>query len=462
MVSQFYSYFLDSYESYPIKQRMKAKYGFTGMLAGFVFITIALVSHLVLDPKPFLLAGDFIAISSLIFGAFVLKRGQLANAGLLFLFGSFSLIFVQTAVADGYFNDDSVSHIFHFFQTLALSSITLMIFSLMATHKWHIYLGSTSAILLVIMHIFAFQTNPYLQFGGGGVIVSIVVFLELGFALTSVLLSFGLSNDLLMVNEQKSDFIARQGRELEKRANELERKNNDLRIFAYSMSHDLKEPLRMVGSFSSLLKREISKEKWNEEAIKEYAQFAVDGSIKMEKQINNLLTYIQLNNQQQDQDWVNLDNIVLGLRSVNLKVLIEENDAEVIFEGNPVIYGMKQQLEQILQNLISNAIKYKQENVKPRISIISREEDNGYYINITDNGSGIPIGLQNKIFEVFQRVENQNSDYSGTGIGLAICRRVMENHKGSITLSSEVGKGSTFHLFFPKPSAKVRSIKGVA
>lgn len=300
-----------------------------------------------------------------------------------------------------------------------------------------------------------------MSFGDAGVIISIVIMLEMGFGFTAVLLSFGLSNDLLKVNERKTEYIQHQSKELEEKAKRLEDMNADLRIFAYSMSHDLKEPIRMVGSFTSLLQKELSKENWDVESVKEFANYAANGSKKMDQLINNLLSYIQINSKQLNPEWIDVEKLVSGIVLMNLRVLVEENQAKIFFKGSSKVYGNQQQLEMVFQNLISNAIKYSRKEETPVINIDIREEENGFFVDVDDNGMGIPINLQNKIFDLFQRVENTSS-YQGTGIGLAICRKVMDIHKGSISFSSEEGKGTTFHLFFPKPGAIVRELKGVA
>lgn len=144
MLTTLYNYFLLPYADEPIKHRMKAWYGLTGMLAGFIFITIALLSHIFLQPKPFLLIGDGAAILSLITGLYYLKKGRLGWSGNLFLGGSFALLFPQTVIADGYYNNDEVSHIFHLFQTLAMSTICMGFFPLwlQGGYKcmWHVFL----------------------------------------------------------------------------------------------------------------------------------------------------------------------------------------------------------------------------------------------------------------------------------------------------------------------------------
>lgn len=323
------------------------------------------------------------------------------------------------------------------------------------------YVACFSTLLLILLHIYAIRANPNMSFGDAGVIISIVIMLEMGFGFTAVLLSFGLSNDLLKVNERKTEYIQHQSKELEEKAKRLEDMNADLRIFAYSMSHDLKEPIRMVGSFTSLLQKELSKENWDVESVKEFANYAANGSKKMDQLINNLLSYIQINSKQLNPEWIDVEKLVSGIVLMNLRVLVEENQAKIFFKGSSKVYGNQQQLEMVFQNLISNAIKYSRKEETPVINIDIREEENGFFVDVDDNGMGIPINLQNKIFDLFQRVENTSS-YQGTGIGLAICRKVMDIHKGSISFSSEEGKGTTFHLFFPKPGAIVRELKGVA
>jgi PAS domain S-box-containing protein len=233
--------------------------------------------------------------------------------------------------------------------------------------------------------------------------------------------------------------------ELEKRAKELANSNTELEQFAYVASHDLQEPLRMVGSYLQLLERRY-KDKLDKDAH-EFINFAVDGATRMKGLINDLLAYSRVDSRKGTIEEVNLQEVMLELESV-LRGPIEECGAAIIYEQLPVILADKRQMGQLLQNLIGNAIKYRGERVP--VVQVSVEKDNAeWLITIKDNGIGMEEQYLSRIFEIFQRLHTKQS-YPGTGIGLAICKKIAERHKGSIRVESEPDKGSVFYVRLPR------------
>jgi PAS domain S-box-containing protein len=236
---------------------------------------------------------------------------------------------------------------------------------------------------------------------------------------------------------------------LEKRALELRASNADLERFAFVASHDLKEPLRMVSSFLTLLVSE--KEEQLDETAKSYIHFAVDGAERMKKLIDALLEYSRLDVNKES--FTQVDSNVVLVHVVNLlKLEIRESRATLQVHPLPKIIAIESQVQQLFQNLISNALKYKT-NAAPHIEIGYTEEQGYWTFFVKDNGIGIDPKYFEKIFIIFQRLHDKTT-YSGTGIGLAICKKIVEKHGGKIWVTSEVGQGSTFYFTIPKRGEK--------
>jgi signal transduction histidine kinase len=228
---------------------------------------------------------------------------------------------------------------------------------------------------------------------------------------------------------------------LKEKTEELARSNRDLEQFAYVASHDLQEPLRMVTNYVQLLSRRY-KGKLDPDAD-DFINFAVDGAIRMWKLINDLLTYSRVGTQAKGLKPTDCEN-VLKHSLDNLKIAIEENEAVITHDPLPTVMGDHLQLGQLFQNLIGNAIKFRGEE-PPRIHISASRNGSGWTFSVRDNGIGIAPEYVERIFVIFQRLHNRE-EYPGTGIGLAICKKIVERHGGDIWVESEVGKGTTFYF----------------
>ncbi|MDD5241082.1 MAG: ATP-binding protein [Sulfuricella sp.] len=225
---------------------------------------------------------------------------------------------------------------------------------------------------------------------------------------------------------------------------QLSRSNADLEQFAYIASHDLQEPLRMVASFVQLLARRYH-DKLDQDAH-DFIGYAVEGVTRMQRLIDDQLTYALVGIDNSQLETVDC-NQVLAEVLTNLKPLIEEHHAAItqdVLPGIPLIYS---QFSQLLQNLIGNAIKFHGERA-PQIHIGARLDDNHWIFSVRDNGIGIAPEYFDKIFLIFKRLHSREK-YPGTGIGLAICKRIAERHHGRIWVESELGKGSTFYFTIP-------------
>ncbi len=225
---------------------------------------------------------------------------------------------------------------------------------------------------------------------------------------------------------------------------ELERSNKELEQFAYVASHDLQEPLRMVASYTQLL-ADRYKGKVDETAD-DFIHFAVEGANRMQALIEALLSFSRLNTKKEYVEMTNSE-AALAQAVTNLNKQIEERCAKITHDPLPVINAAWSQFIQLFQNLISNAIKFN-DNKVPRVHITAYQNGEEWIFSVRDNGIGFDTEYKDRIFVIFQRLHGREH-YPGTGIGLALCKKIVERHGGRIWVKSEPGKGSSFNFAIP-------------
>jgi light-regulated signal transduction histidine kinase (bacteriophytochrome) len=220
--------------------------------------------------------------------------------------------------------------------------------------------------------------------------------------------------------------------------------NEELRQFAYVASHDLQEPLRTVASYAQLLARRY-RNKLDKDAD-EFIEYMVGGVTRMHTLLNDMLAYSRVTeSKDKPLSPANL-NAVVQSAMMNLDLTISENHAQVHVGSLPTVPGDEVQLTQVFQNLIGNAIKYKSEE-PPAVSITASEGEAEWIISVSDNGIGIDAQYAERIFGIFKRLHGR--ELPGTGMGLAICKRIIERHNGRIWVESEIGRGSKFSFSLP-------------
>ncbi len=237
-------------------------------------------------------------------------------------------------------------------------------------------------------------------------------------------------------------------KELNKKSDELLRSNAELEQFAYVASHDLQEPIRMIISYLQLLEKRY-KDKLDQEA-QDFINYAVDGANRMQTLIYSLLEYSRIN-RVQPYEYMDLQDTLNEVMQ-DLAVAISESNAKIEFGSLPVIFGDKVLIGQLFLNLIGNALKFKSDR-PVEITITGKRQGNKFLFAVKDNGIGIKKEYNQKIFTIFQRLHSKDK-YPGTGIGLAICKKIVERHEGKIWIESEVEKGTTF-FFTIKSDLKV-------
>jgi light-regulated signal transduction histidine kinase (bacteriophytochrome) len=238
--------------------------------------------------------------------------------------------------------------------------------------------------------------------------------------------------------------LAQKATELERSNEELERSNKELAQFAYVASHDLQEPLRMVGSYTQLLSKRY-KGKLDADAD-EFINFAVDGVVRMKTLINDLLDYSRVGTRGKELSPADCEE-VLEYTLVNLQRLIEDTQASVTHSPLPVVMADPSQIGQLFQNLIGNAVKFRGE-APPAVHVSAEKGPNEWVFSVSDNGIGIHPDYVDRIFEIFQRLHSR-TEYPGTGIGLAVCKKIVERHGGRVWVESDLGAGSTFRFTIP-------------
>jgi PAS domain S-box-containing protein len=256
---------------------------------------------------------------------------------------------------------------------------------------------------------------------------------------------------IMLISEGRDITDRRQAElELQNQKQDLARSNAELQQFAYVASHDLQEPLRMITSYLELLERRY-KGQLDERADK-FIAYAVDGATRMQTLINDLLSYSRVGTGEQNRKAVDCEKIVQNVLS-NLHLSIVQSHAAITHDSLPKVNGDPSQLTQLFQNLISNAIKFHREEEAPQIHIGVDGTNGKWLFSVQDNGIGMEAQYLERIFIIFQRLHSK-TEYPGTGIGLAVCKKIVERHGGNLRVESQPDHGSTFYFTLPQTAGK--------
>ncbi len=226
----------------------------------------------------------------------------------------------------------------------------------------------------------------------------------------------------------------------------IKQANESIKQFTYAVSHDLKEPLRMIGSFTSLIGRKVKK--FDDSTLNEYMGFVTDGVERMTAMLNGMLDYARVGQHSYTTEEVDLMQIVSDV-ILTLRVSVQENNADITFDEMPTLTTNKVLISQLFQNLIGNAIKFRKKDVDPKIHVAVKDENKRFVFSVQDNGIGIADDKKEKVFDLFTRLHTKE-EYEGTGIGLAMCKKIIQILHGEIWIESEYGIGTTFNFSIPK------------
>jgi light-regulated signal transduction histidine kinase (bacteriophytochrome) len=237
---------------------------------------------------------------------------------------------------------------------------------------------------------------------------------------------------------------------LEEQTRELQRSNDDLEQFAYVASHDLREPLRMVASYAELL-AERYRGRLDQSADK-YIDYTLEGARRMQQLITDLLAFSRIGTQSRPMQPTDV-TVILERVIRNVHALIEDSGATIVAGDLPTVVADESQLTQVFQNLIGNAVKFRCEERPPRVEVAAERRNGLWAFRVADNGIGIAPHHAERVFQMFQRL-HERGRYDGSGIGLAIAKKIIERHGGRLWLESAVGEGSTFYFTIPDPERR--------
>jgi light-regulated signal transduction histidine kinase (bacteriophytochrome) len=232
---------------------------------------------------------------------------------------------------------------------------------------------------------------------------------------------------------------------LRRKTTELARSNSELEQFAYVASHDLQEPLRMVSSYVQLFEKKYRNQV--DEKADKYIAYAVEGAKRMQTLIAGLLEYSRVGREEVPPQSVSLEK-VLDLALLNLSPALQDNQALISRDPLPTVMGHPALLAQVFQNLLANAEKFRRPGVRPEVHVSAVRESGEWVVGVQDNGIGIDAEFFDRIFVIFQRLHTR-AEYPGTGIGLSICKKVIERHGGRIWVESQPGQGAHFRFSLP-------------
>jgi signal transduction histidine kinase len=335
-----------------------------------------------------------------------------------------------------------------------LYSIILMMV-LVESYIWSTFWFVVASISCICLYVGG-QFYPPLNISTCSEIDILISYLTVGFFMFTNLALFE-SHQVFVIkilkekNEElktQKQAIAEHATELEKIQKQLTESNQELQIFAYAASHDLKEPLRMITMYTQLIERKLKS--MLDGDTNEYMFFITDGVKRMQNLLDNLLEYSLLGKNTKDISKVDLNDKMIKVKQ-NLTVLIQETNAEITYSNLPTVVASATEMSQLFQNLIANALKFRKPNVEPVIDIGCMENPNEYLFAISDNGIGIKKEDQERVFALFTRLHS-HTQYAGTGIGLATCKKILTNLNGKIWVSSTEGVGTTFYFTIPKVS----------
>ncbi len=375
---------------------------------------------------------------------FKVKGNFILSGNLLSLF--FSLVLMAAVPSSGGIYSDNLLWM------MAAPLLALLFANMLSGLCWLIFLlGYTCYLYWLEIHAEVSYREQILDLDAGYYLVTwsglfiIVVGIVLIFAHGQQLIFNALKEKQEELRRQKEE-IAQQARILRETQARLKASNRELEQFAYAASHDLKEPLRMIGAYVQLLQRKLS-DKLDADTS-QYMNFVTDGVSRMDRLLTDLLEYSRIGRKDSMVKKTNLNDTLLVVVN-NLMNAMREHKASITANTLPTIDAPPSQMVQLFQNLLSNAIKFRKKDAAPHIDIVYEFANGKHHFYFKDNGIGIPADQTERIFQLFERL-HRKEEYEGTGIGLATCQKIVKNLGGEIWVTSQEGVGSTFTFYIPQ------------
>jgi signal transduction histidine kinase len=429
----------DNLTNDPYLQRKATVLAYINLFLTFLSSFFVLATYTIMPENK-----DVPTIWGVLLGVFLLyifkKRGSLILSGNL-LAGAYSLVIAPSvSVTGGMFSDN------------LLWLIVTPLIALLFANK----LSGTIWLGILI----AFTATLYIQDAGQNAIffnsksyyLISYSFLFLAIFCTVTIFENGQVLIIKLLSSQ-NDILEKQKLEIDKKNNELkaiEEKlkmtNVELENFAFAASHDLKEPLRMIGMYTQLTKKRLNGNL--DAASTEFMGYVTDGVSRMQILLDDLLLYSRLGKKDEDDRDIDLNNVLFVVIH-NLMATIKDTEASIICNQLPTVKGSSTEMIQLFQNLIANSIKFRKKGVSPEIKVVVEEHEDTYQLCFEDNGIGIKKEYHEKVFNIFERLNTRN-DYEGSGIGLATVKKIVHNAGGRIWLSSTEGVGTSFYFTIPK------------
>ena len=463
MIQAINNFFLSGFRNASYFEKRKATYLYYIIMTALTFIVIIAIGQAWATMGNVYMAANLVALTGVGTALIFFKQKRINAAGHIMACSILVTIAVETIVRDHYSTDPAIRYRLYI-NLSALLGVCFIIMSFFRDKKYVLVYGIVFELMLLSHAAVIYNQLRDLPDMSLFVLQHLIT-ASLGMGIFAAICTWLLSymEALFQQNREYAERFKSQKEQLEKMVEErtqaLQSSNKSLREFAYIVSHDLKEPLRTISGFVTLIKRELDKQGLNENEIEEYINFVTAGTSQMELLINDILTYSNLNVAETNFKDVDMGELIGRVRS-SLARSIYESEAELLMTYALPVRGERAMLALLFENLISNAIKYRSPERDLKITIgCDKQLDTVRYF-VQDNGIGIPEKYFDTIFKAFRRLHSK-IDYDGTGVGLAICKKITEIHGGDIWVESIEGQGSTFWFTLPLAHTDVPAIQPV-
>lgn len=446
------NFFLSGFDSdLPIEKR-KASFLLYIIFSSFLYLIAVLIGQLIFKMGFVYFLGNLIGIGGVIHSLILFKQKRIELAGHILAFAGMTMLGIHN-IGNDLHNSDPAMRYRIYLHLVGLFGIYFLIISFFRSKKV-VYLYGVFFELQIFVHATVLYTRLK-HIPKMGEFVWMHWFIAASGIIAAAVISTWLLDYIDTLFKQTLDDAQRikeQNEALEKivveRTRSLQSSLNNLQEFSYIVSHDLKEPLRTISGFITLLKKELEKQNSLSANAEEYITYVVNGTRQMEELIHDILDYSRLNVVEKNFTQIDM-NALTKETTVTLNDAIKKASAEIMVANLYPIFGEPRLIKQLMQNLISNAIKYKSEAEIAKVYIFCTETETSVTYFVQDNGIGFSEKYYSTVFQAFKRLHGKVK-YEGSGIGLAICKKIVDIHNGTIQVESTEGKGTTFFFSLPK------------